>query len=179
MTEYLSWIISLVVGEGLAIISGILFWFGKQVKYNTIVDELKTNKDELQKKIDTLRTDVDKLQEFKTYAQKFIDSVIYKAKSQLQLTEVGKALVQESGFEEIFENVKNDLVKMLEKINPKTKYDIQEKARALMDDLVDYPPFVPIKEYAFKFGKDVGQILRAGAILLRDYYLYIHQEIEK
>jgi len=41
----------------------------------------------------------------------------------------------------------------------------------------NYAAFAPIKSYAFNTGNDFGQILRAGAILLRDYYLDKHPEI--
>lgn len=61
--------------------------------------------------------------------------------------------------------------------NPLTKYDVQEKARSLMDELTGYPAFQPIKTYAFQNGVDFPQILRAGALLLRDYYLSQHPEI--
>jgi len=47
-----------------------------------------------------------------------------------------------------------------------------------MDSLGEYPPFQPIKKYAFEQGKDFLQILRAGAILLRDFYLKEHPEIK-
>ena len=51
-------------------------------------------------------------------------------------------------------------------------------AREIMDGLTEYTAFSPIKTYAFKTGKDFGQILMAGAIILRDYYLSTHLEIK-
>lgn len=98
--------------------------------------------------------------------------------SPLQLTEEGISLVKESSFEEIFENQKHSLSELLFNMHPNTKYDVQEMARALMDNLREYPSFSSIKTYAFNNGKDFGQILRAGSILLRDYYLQIHPEIQ-
>ena len=62
--------------------------------------------------------------------------------------------------------------------NPMTQYDVQEEARELMDSLTDYQPFAPIKIYAFEKGQDFRQILRAGAISLRDYYLSTHEKIK-
>lgn len=142
--------------------------------------ETTIGKDEhggIRKTLGDTKTEVDKLLEFKISAQKFIDSKLYRSDSPLNLTEFGIQLIRDSGFKEIFPSVKDDLVKMLEEKKPKTQYDVQEMARALMDELTEYQAFQPIKTYAFKNGKDHQQILRAGAILLRDYYIIKHPEL--
>lgn len=146
-------------------------------QYKEKVDNLEKEKEKLCTKHDAIRSDVDKLLEFKVTAQKFIDNKIYQTNSPLSLTEFGIKLVDESGFKNVFDSAKDDLVKKLEEKTPKSKYDIQEMARALMDDLTEYPAFQPIKKYAFEKGIDFTQILRAGAILLRDYYFEVHPEI--
>lgn len=145
--------------------------------YRNKVDRLEKDIEKYEKKIDKLRTDADTLLEFKIQAQKFIDQNIYSNRSPLSLTDYGKSLVNDSGFREIFENTKDDLVTMLEQQHPTSQYDAQEKARALMDGLTEYAPFELIKKYAFEHGADLGQILRAGALLLRDYYFTKHPEI--
>lgn len=145
--------------------------------YRNKVDRLEKDVEKYERKIDQLRTDTDQLLEFKTQAQKFIDKSIYNDKSPLTLTDFGKTLVNDSGFKDIFEVEKDNLVRMLESQNPTTQYEVQEKARFLMDSLSAYAPFKPIQDYAFKTGKDFNQILRAGAILLRDYYFKIHPEL--
>jgi len=151
----------------------------KLAKYQEKVDSLKEEKDKAIAKVDALRTDVDTLKAFKVNAQKFIDKSLYEAKSPLKLTELGKKIVSENGFETIFETVKDDLVAKLEALKPDTKYDAQEKARGLLDSLKDYPAFAPIEAAAFKNGTDFGQILRAGGILLRDYYFTKHPELKE
>lgn len=176
-------IILFVVNLAISSVVALLVSFFRIGQYKNKVDtlELTIGKDEhngLRKTLADVKTEVDKLLEFKTNTQKFIDSKIYKSDSPLALTEVGKALVKDSGFEAtIFPATKDELVEKLEKMNPTTQYDVQEMARGLMDNLKDFSPFAPIKNYAFKNGKDYGQILRAGAILLRDYYLEKHTEI--
>ncbi len=171
-------IIGIAVSIAGGAFSGFLVVWAKMAKYQQKVDDLKEDKDKIFIKLEALRSDVDTLKEFKVYATKFIDKNLYQAQSALSLTELGKELVEKSGFIKIFSNEKDNLVKMLEKKNPKTKYDVQEMARELMDELKGYPAFSSIKSYAYTSGKDVGQILRAGAILLRDYYLSIHAEIK-
>jgi hypothetical protein len=177
-------IIQILVPIVLSLITG----FGVVALYKGKVDRLEKDVEKLEKKVDAtrtdceakiamLRTDSDQLLEFKTQAQKFIDKNIYKDQSPLSLTEFGQQMVDDSGFKEIFEQVKDNLVEMLEEQKPDTQYDAQEKARSLMDSLASYQPFKPIEKYAFEHGKDLNQILRAGAILLRDYYITKHPEI--
>lgn len=132
-----------------------------------------------QNSMNEFRTAIATLNEFKTQTQKYIDKNIYKSSSPLSLTDLGKELIKESGLEKILETEKNTLISLLNKMNPKTKYDVQEMARSLMDNLKEYPAFEPVKTYAFNTGKDFGQILRAGAIPLRDFYLAHHPEITK
>lgn len=170
------------------IILSLITGFGVVALYKGKVDRLEKDTEKLEKKVEStrkdceakiavLRTDVDQLLEFKTQAQKFIDKQIYKDQSPLSLTELGQQLVDDSGFKEIFEQVKDNLVEMLEEQKPDTQYEVQEKSRALMDSLASYQPFKPIEKYAFEHGKDLNQILRAGAILLRDYYIKKHPEV--
>lgn len=164
------------------LIAGIVGWltvWATMAKYQQKVDDLKEEKDKACAEIKLLRTDVDTLKEFKVNAQKFIDKSLYESKSPLSLTAFGKKLVVESGFESIFPSVRDDLVAKLALKTPNTKYDAQEKSRELMDELKEYPAFAPIKTYAFKNGLDFGQILRAGAILVRDYYFSMHPEIKE
>jgi hypothetical protein len=183
MTNTIGWlqiatpiVLSLITGFGV-----VAVYKGKVDRIEKDAEKQDTKTESIRKdadgKIAALRTDVDQLLEFKTQAQKFIDKNIYKDQSPLSLTEFGQKLVDDSGFREIFGKVKDNLVEMLEVQHPDTQYDVQEKARALMDGLADYQPFAPIKDYAFKHGKDLNQILRAGAILLRDYYFEKHPEV--
>jgi len=162
-------VVSAVVGAGTA-----LFTIGQ---YKNKVDRMERDLEKMADRKETLRTDVDKLLEFKIQAQKFMDRNIYKDQSPLSLTEFGQKLVNESGLHDIFEDVKDDLVEKLEEMDPMSQYDVQEKARALMDSLDGYEPFKRVEKYAFDHGKDLNQILRAGAILLRDYYFEKHPEI--
>ena len=162
-------IVSALVGTGSA-----LFVVGQ---YKNKIDRLEKDFEKITERKDLLRTDVDRLLEFKIQAQKFIDRSIYKDQSPLSLTDFGEELVNGSGLRDVFNEVKDDLVGMLEDMEPASQYDTQEKARALMDNLAGYEPFKRVEKYAFDHGKDLNQILRAGAILLRDYYFEKHPEI--
>lgn len=176
--DWINWVTPVV-----SLIAGAVGGFcAAWVKIDRCAQSIVTLKEEKEKttvKLDGLRTDVDTLKEFKVSAQKFIDKQLYKEGSPLELTELGKALVTDSGFTTIFEQVKSDLAGRLLAKNPRTQYDVQEMARELMDSLTEYAAFAPIKTYAFSNGKDLSQILRAGALMLRDYYLSLHPEIKE
>jgi uncharacterized protein YihD (DUF1040 family) len=172
--EALIGILSIVLSIAASVVTAALM-IGK---YREKVDSLERSRDKLESKLDSCKSEIDGLKEFKVSAQKFIDSKIYQSNSPLSLTEYGRKLVKESGFEKIFEEHKDELVQMLNKLSPQTAYDVQEVSRSFMDGLDNYEPFAPIKEYAFKTGSDFKQILRAGAIMMRDYYLTKHPEID-
>lgn len=169
--------LQIVTPAVIAIIGGILTYVVVLKVMEEKIKRLEEDVKELKAQKDSMKTHVDQLLEFKTQAQKFMDKNIYKDQSPLSLTDFGKSLVTDSGFTEIFEQVKDNLVELLEQENPTTQYETQEKARALMDGMAEYQPFRPIQNYAFEHGKDLNQILRAGAIMLRDYYFEKHPEL--
>ena len=111
--------------------------------------------------------------------EKNIDKIagVAQSHSPLALTEKGERLVKESGFMGIFEEIKDDLVKSLEEEKPKTQYEVQEKARIVMSRLFDDTRFKEVEKWAYENGEDLAQILRAGAIPLRDYYFKQHPDI--
>ncbi len=166
-----------LVGGGVTLLIGLvgsLVFFGRKFEQ---IDGLKEDQKKQQGKIEEFDREISALKEFKANVQKFMDDKIYKSKSPLSLTDFGQKLIEESGFDKVFEEEKDNLVQKLEAKNPTTQYDVQEMARLLMSELTDYAPFEVIKTYAFEHGKDFAQILRAGAIPLRDYYLEQHKEI--
>jgi hypothetical protein len=172
-TEYIVFIANLVLSAAVA--AGTAVYVIGQ--YKAKVDRVITDQEKCDTKRTEMKTELDKLLEFKVSTQKFIDSKLYTAQSPLNLSDFGTKLIKESGFLDIFETVKDDLVLKLEVLKPSTQYETQEKSRALMDELTEYVPFRPIAKYAFDHGIDLSQILRAGAILLRDYYFEKHPEV--
>jgi len=173
ISPILSFIFSIILGG----LSGVLVFWVRFAKYQQKVDRLEIENEKSHTIMNEFRTDIATLKEFKVQAQKFIDKNIYKSSSPLSLTEFGQELITKSGFQQIFDKEKDNIATLLAQKHPSTKYDVQEMARELMDNLKEYPAFSPIKSYAYNTGNDFGQILRAGAIILRDYYLSLHPEI--
>ena len=171
--EVLNGIIGGLIPTLLALLGGLVFLGRKLEQIDKSAESIET----IETQINEFSKTLAKLEEFKISTQKFIDNKIYQSQSPLSLTEFGEKLIKDSGFRRIFDKEKDVLVAELEKKQPKTKYDVQEKARELMNELQEYLPFQAIKKYAFEHGQDYGQILRAGAIPLRDYFLKKHPEI--
>ena len=132
-------------------------------------------------KIDRLNEKIIRFEEWKKNTQKDIDKQrgVFESKSPLALTDYGEKLLKDSGFMEVFERIKNELVHELEQRNPKNKYQVQEFARDIMDALTKDPRFESLQKYVYEHPDvDVGLILRTGGIPLRDLYLEKHPEIK-
>jgi len=101
--------------------------------------------------------------------QKEILGDLVSAGSPLHLTPAGEQMLKESGFYKFFETNRDYLVGEVKKFNPKTRFDVEESAKKVMVELPeDRPDFEPIKEYAYKKGRQISGMLFAYAIYLRD-----------
>ena len=96
----------------------------------------------------------------------------YTANSPLKLTEYGKDLMENSGFDKIVANPEKRrfLINLVKRKNPKTNYDIQQYSMDTMAELVEINDsiVIPLKEYAYKEGLTLEIILNSAGIVLRD-----------
>lgn len=168
-------VISIVVSVITAIFSAALI-FGK---YKEKVDQLEKKFDKIENKAEGLRSDVDRMISTINGLQKSIDKItdVAQSHSPISLTEKGEKLVEDSGFNKIFKEYKDDLVKRLHRLKPRSQYDVQEKARMMMSDMIDDERFRSIEGWAYDNGEDFAQIMRAGSIKLRDYYFEKYPDI--
>lgn len=90
--------------------------------------------------------------------------------SPLKLTEYGRKLIDESGFEKILTECRDDLVQQVRDTNPTTNYDIQAHAREIIEKLLegDDVRLKPLKDYAFNNGLPVDIFIPPAGIVLRD-----------
>lgn len=173
--EWLSLVITIVV----SILTAIATSFLTLGKYKEKVDRLEKDVDKMAVKVDALRSDTDKSMASIASLEKSIDKLtdVAQSHSPIQLTEKGKRLIRESGFNDIFENTKDELVRDLEKLSPRSQYDVQEKARMMLSSMLDDARFRQVEDWAYRNGEDFAQIMRAGSIKLRDYFFEKHPEI--
>jgi hypothetical protein len=90
--------------------------------------------------------------------------------SPLKLTDYGRKLIDESGFETILRECRDELVERVKVTQPKTNYDIQENAIAVIKELVESgdDKLTPLKDYAFNNGLSVDILIPPAGIVLRD-----------
>lgn len=131
--------------------------------------------EELPRKIDILEKQVAALQQFEKNAH----PSIFISRSPLQLTLYAEQLLKSIDFLAFFETIKDELVNRLDKLNLKTRYDVQEKSKELFQQMRDEDILISIKTKAYDKGKNYNDILLAASIPLRDYYLSLHPEINK
>ncbi|MDO4987245.1 MAG: hypothetical protein Q4E46_02965 [Candidatus Saccharibacteria bacterium] len=174
-TEWISLIVSIIISVAAAIATSFL----TLGKYKEKVDQLEKRGEKDGNKINDVEKAVVELKTMISSLEKNIDRIdgVAQSHSPLSLTEKGKKLIKDSGLLDIFDKIKDDLVKDLEKEKPISQYDTQEKARMLMTSLYSDRRFTSVEKWAYENGRDFAQILRAGSIPLRDYYFEKHPEI--
>ena len=103
-----------------------------------------------------------------------------ESKSPLVLNDYGKKTLQESGFNTIFETMKEELLAAVAANNPRNRYQVQTESEKVMLTMVNDERFEPLQKYIYEHPKvNIPLILMTGAIPLRDYYLEKHPEIEE
>ncbi len=199
MEQWISLIISAVVSIAGGVGAAALFVGSYKEKIKTLetykkrVEELETAKtkltekvaqleareEKMQTKVDQLYADMAVQQSVTSGLQRDIDknSGIAQAHSPLALTEKGWDLVKNSGAMDVYDAIKDELVVELELEEPRSQYDVQEKARWMMGQKSDDERFAQVEDWAFKNGADFSQILRSLGLPLRDYYFKKHPEI--
>lgn len=90
--------------------------------------------------------------------------------SPLTLTEYGKKLIDDSGFERILAECRDELVKKVKDTKPSTNYDIQQNSIDVIKKLLDSDDekLKPLKSYAFNNGLSVDILIPPAGIVLRD-----------
>lgn len=171
--------INLGISIALSIIGAITTSLLTMGKYREKIDRLEKDVEKITTKAEALRSDVDKMTIAVGSLEKNIDKLsgYSQSHSPISLTEKGQKVIDDSGFSQIFENIKEDLLNDLENQNPRSQYDAQEKARMMLGSMTDDKRFRSVEKWAYENGEDFAQILRAGAIPLRDYYFEKHPEI--
>lgn len=94
-----------------------------------------------------------------------------KRKSPISLTDRGSKVLTESGGKSFIDNNYLELKEKVELSNPKTSYDIQESSKEVVSSLKDDDRINTIKEYLFKEGLELDNLVEVLGIYLRDLIL--------
>lgn len=107
----------------------------------------------------------------------------FKAKSPIDLTDVGEKLLEESGAKDVVDKQYHKLSQMLDSKEPQTAFDVQEYAGKVIAELDDTDAFIPIKRFIYNNPEFHGRTLtimnveQVMAIYLRNKYLAQHSEL--
>jgi hypothetical protein len=94
-----------------------------------------------------------------------------RKKSPVSLTERGNNVLNDSGGKKFIDDNYAELKGNVETKKPATSYDIQEMSRQVVEELKEDTRINPIKEYLFKEGMEISEILDVLGIYLRDLIL--------
>ena len=88
------------------------------------------------------------------------------SKSPMSLTDAGKKMLEDSGGKNYIHSHKEVLFD--EFSDADTAFDIQERAKSVIRERLDHSDFKEIKEYLYKEGKSVDDIVLVMGLYLRD-----------
>ena len=94
-----------------------------------------------------------------------------KRKSPISLSERGRRVLEDSGGRKFVDDNLKELKKAVEGKSPQTSYDVQEMARKVIRSMTDDTRLNGMKEYLFKEGIDIDDLITVLSIYLRDKVL--------
>jgi hypothetical protein len=147
---------------GISLMGAIVSFVILREKVAGLVDDvkgLKTEMREMRDKVIACETTIN------------VSKPLVKARSPLSLTDFGQSLLKTSGGEEYIDKYFNDLYQSVEAKKPKTAYDVQELSKKALDDRKNDDSFNPLKEYLFKEGRLIDDLVLVMSIYLRDKIL--------
>lgn len=106
----------------------------------------------------------------------FTEQVYVSSESPVQLTDAGRQMLKDSGFDEFFNANKENFYKEINSKKPKTPFEVERTARELMMylNLDNTPKSELAKNFSYNTGRAIGDILLAYSIEIRDRYLKEH-----
>ena len=157
------------------------------------LSSVETKIDNIDKDVDEIKTDVKSLNcrtfklesatiEIQNILQKAGASVCQRLAigpgSPLKLMPYGEQIAKEVDAYKFVDDNQIFLFQLIENKNYKTPYDVQEAAMKILRENLPNPIMVVFKNYAFKKGMNIDNILDVVGIILRDVYLKVHSEIK-
>lgn len=146
--------------------SGFITSLIKVGKYTNKVDTLENDVRDLKREVREIR---DKVIACETSLKE--REPLTKRESPISLTDKGNKTLKDSGAEKFIDDNFDSLFKKIEGKHPKAAYDIQEISKNVLEDMQNDDLFNDLKEYAFKEGREIEDIILVAGIHLRDKVL--------
>lgn len=160
----------IIVPTALSVLLGLGSAWAVLSKYQQKVDGLIKDSDRHETKIDDLKDRVSKL-EGGLDRDRAHGSPYTQAQSPVSLTDRGKALLLDSGGNKYLEDNSDALIGEIKAQKPKTAYDVQETAKKVIATHSNDDSFIPLKNYLFKEGINLEDLISVVGIALRDMAL--------
>lgn len=148
------------------LVFGIIGAFIGFIRMGEKVKQLEKDNDDEKKEIKEIRDKVIACETSLKEREPFL-----KRKSPVSLTDRGNTFLDESGGRNFVDNHFARLRLAVEERAPKTAYDIQEYSREVIDGMKEGDDFNILKEYLFKEGLELKDLVAVMGIYLRDKIL--------
>ena len=155
-------VVALVVGG----VSGFITAMFRVSSYISKVDRLEEDAKDIKKDLKEIR---DKVIACETSLKE--REPLTKRKSPVSLTDSGKKLLNNSKADKFIDENFDDLYKKIEDKKPKTAYDIQELSKEVLKEIKNEDKFIVLKDFAFKEGIEIDDIILVASFYLRDKVL--------
>jgi hypothetical protein len=164
-------VITVVVSLVISLLTSALYVGWQLGQYKNKVDnlEITVGKDEhngLRKTVGDMR---DKVVSCETSLKE--RGPLIQARSPMTLTARGEKFLEESGSKKFVDDNFEELLRAVDKLKPKTAYDVQEDSRKVVENLSESNRLNFIKNYLFKQGETMTNAVSVIGIYLRDLIL--------
>jgi hypothetical protein len=161
-------ILNILVTVGVAAVLAAFIYIGRKLQ---ILDDLKASNEKIKQ---NLKVVGDHLTKHDTH----FDPSELKTFSPYQLTDEGRALIDNLGFDNVFNKNKDDFFGFIDREDPKLKYDVEKSAIKSMLILSDKEYMNFLKVFFYNNPKrNLGNISPTLGVYVRDAYLKEHPEI--
>ncbi len=157
-----------IVYVGVPTIAGALIFIGVKLHTLTVVE----------KAVEKIKHNMKVMGDYLTRHHTRFDPTELRAFSPLQLTDTGKRLIKDVGFDNVFKENKPAFFSFIDSEHPKVKYDVENAAIKSIYVLVDklYMQFLKVFFYNNP-DRNMENVAPTLGIHVRDSYLEEHKEI--
>jgi len=169
MTQFWEIFLPVIIPVGVSLLCWLFIkTFGLGQLTNRI-DNMTSKIDDLEKEFEYVKDSLLLVKGGLVQAGVLKESFLIKSGSPIQLTENGRKALQQTGFLQIFQTKKSELIQLIQQKRPQTKYDLQKAAEEVLhNNFLDDNAMKQFKIYVYKQGMPLGDLLASAAVYVRD-----------
>ena len=136
-------------------------------KLDSLSSKVDTNKDDLIREIRTIEVSFTEIK-MVVFSSKKVNKGLMANNSPLKLTDEGISLLTDSGGDKYVDKYFDSLTESMRSLNPKSAYDVQSYTLTVLTPYSSQDDFIPIKDYIYKKGYSLEDVLSVMCLHLRD-----------